>query len=120
MGRVLVPLLFLSGVDAFSLGLSSLRHKRSDTSCFSTKAETHDHARAITMTRKRPANTRSTACAMTVDSEMELEPRIHGNPEGLERWFFSLGGTLGPVVLAGESALPSKCGVIVALCYNKG
>lgn len=116
MGRSLVPLLLLSGADAFSLGaLSSLRQKRSDARCFFTEAETSSHARGIMSALKRPTNARSSssACTMTVDPEMESESRIRGNPEALERWVFSVGGTLGPVVLGGESALPSR------VQYNK-
>lgn len=91
-------LLLLAGADAFGIKLLSLR--QGCRTYFTQHAQNYHDPPAVDAginTRRRKH-----VCTMAIDPELKSDSRIRGDPEALERWFCSMGGTLGPVVMEGE------------------
>ena len=94
--------LFVPTVKSFGVKVLLLEEK-----CIQKQITLHDtcpgdHVRRHRRLRPDPC---CSLFSMTIDSEIERESRIRGDPEALERWICSTGGSIGPVVLEGELGL---------------
>lgn len=90
----------LSGLPFVSGGHAMMRHQHTSAAAFGVVALSCRGWRRHS--RESVVCVRNTACVMAVDLNIECGSRLRGDPEALERWLQSVGGSIGPVVLEGK------------------